>query len=160
MSSSKNLENKTPLDTYWIVQLVCMQVQARSSLEPPLKHNQYQMLLKNQCSLRPFNYLGSYRNIMQFQIISRWETSKEMPEPWRLEFFEKFLANRVALSDAEDNTFGPLNREVIVNLPLLRALFHYITLLGSHGLLFYYDMQVCQLQESFCNGCNPVWTLL
>ena len=39
----------------------------------------------------------------------------------RLEFLEKFLAN-TALSDAEQTTSGPLNREGIVDLPLLRTL--------------------------------------
>ena len=31
-----NLENKTPSDTYWRVQLVCVKVQIHNSLEPPL----------------------------------------------------------------------------------------------------------------------------
>ena len=33
-----------------------------------------------------------------------------------------FLANNFALSDAEDNTSGPLNRGGIADLPLLRRL--------------------------------------
>ena len=37
-------------------------------------------------------------------------------------FFENVLANNFALSDAEDNTSGPLNRGGIADLPLLRAL--------------------------------------
>ena len=40
MKPSSNLENKTPLDTYWNVQLVYKKVQAHSSLEPPLEYNQ------------------------------------------------------------------------------------------------------------------------
>ena len=52
---------------------------------------------------------------MQFQISSRRESS-------RLEFLEKFLANNIALSDAEDNTSGLLNRGGIADLPLLRTL--------------------------------------
>ena len=59
---------------------------------------------------------------MQFQISSRRETGKEIPESSRLEFLEKFSANNFALSDAEDNTSGPLNRGGIADLPLLRAL--------------------------------------
>ena len=59
---------------------------------------------------------------MQFQISSRRETGKEIPESSRLEFLEKFSANNFALSDAEDNTSRPLNREGIVDLPLLRTL--------------------------------------
>ena len=45
----------------------------------------------------------------------------EMPEASRLEFLEKLLAKNVALSDAEDNTSGSLNRGV-ADLPLLRTL--------------------------------------
>ena len=59
---------------------------------------------------------------MQFQISSRRETGKEIPESSRLEFLEKFSANNFALSDLEDNTSGPLNRGGIAGLPLLRAL--------------------------------------
>ena len=33
---------------------------------------------------------------------------------------EKFLANNFALSNAEDNTSGPLNRGAVADLPLLR----------------------------------------
>ena len=40
----------------------------------------------------------------------------------RLEFLEKFLAHKSALSDPEGNTSGPLNRVGIVDLPLLRIL--------------------------------------
>ena len=36
MKRSNNLENKTPLDTYWRVQLICKKVLAHSSLEPPV----------------------------------------------------------------------------------------------------------------------------
>ena len=35
-----SLENKTLSDTYWRVQLVCVKVQAYSSLEPSLEYNQ------------------------------------------------------------------------------------------------------------------------
>ena len=53
---------------------------------------------------------------MQFQISSRRETDKEIPESSRLEFLEKFSANSFALSDAEDNTSGLLNRGVVALL--------------------------------------------
>ena len=43
-------------------------------------------------------------------------------ESSRLEFLEKFLANNFALSEAEGNTSGPLNRGGIADLPLLRTL--------------------------------------
>ena len=59
---------------------------------------------------------------MQFQISSRRETGKEIPESSRLEFLEKFSANNFVLSDAEDNTSGPLNRGGIADLSLLRTL--------------------------------------
>ena len=47
MRPSNNLENKILSDTYWIVQLVCMNVQDHSSLESQLEYNQDQMLLMN-----------------------------------------------------------------------------------------------------------------
>ena len=59
---------------------------------------------------------------MQFQISSKRETGKETPKSSRLEFKEKFTASNFALSDAEDNTSGPLNRGGIADLPLLRTL--------------------------------------
>ena len=58
---------------------------------------------------------------MQFQIVLEGKTGKEIPESSRLEFIEKFSANNFALSDAEDNTSGQLNREGIADLPLLRT---------------------------------------
>ena len=45
-----------------------------------------------------------------------------MPESSRLEFLEKFSANIFALSDAEDNTSGLLNRGGTADLSLLRIL--------------------------------------
>ena len=54
---------------------------------------------------------------MQFQISSRRENKERDTE-----FKEKFSANNFALSDAEDNTCGPLNRGGIADLPLLRTL--------------------------------------
>ena len=59
---------------------------------------------------------------MEFQISSRGKSGKEIPESSRLEFLEKFSTNNFALSDAEDNTSGPLNRGGIADLPLLRTL--------------------------------------
>ena len=41
---------------------------------------------------------------------------KEIPNSWRLEFLEKFLASNSALSDAEDNTSRLLNRGGIADL--------------------------------------------
>ena len=49
---------------------------------------------------------------MQFQLVLEGKTGKEIPESSRLEFLEKFSANIFALSVAEDDTSGPLNRGV------------------------------------------------
>ena len=57
-----------------------------------------------------------------FKLVLEGKTGKETPESSRLEFLEKFSANNFALSDAEDNTSGPLNRGGIANLPLLRTI--------------------------------------
>ena len=57
-----------------------------------------------------------------FKLVLEGKTGKEIPESSRLEFLEKFSANNFALSDAEDNTSGPLNRGDIVDLPLSRTL--------------------------------------
>ena len=65
MKPPNNLKNKTPSDTYWRVQLVCKKIKDHSSLEPPVEYNQDQVSLTNQ-----INHLGSYRNIIQFQISS------------------------------------------------------------------------------------------
>ena len=62
MKPSNNLENKGPLGTYWKVQLICKNVQTRSSLEPPLDHMPWFVFL---------TILGVKKNIKQFQISSR-----------------------------------------------------------------------------------------
>ena len=59
---------------------------------------------------------------MQFQISSRKKKGTEIPKSSRLEFLEKFLSNNFALSDAEDSTFGSLNRGDIADLLLLITL--------------------------------------
>ena len=66
--------------------------------------------------------LGVTEILCSFKLVLEGKTSKETPEPSRLEFKEKLSANNFALSDAEDNTSGPLNRGGIVDLPLLRTL--------------------------------------
>ena len=60
--------------------------------------------------------------LCSFRLVLERKTGKEIPELSRLEFFKKFLANNFALSEAEDNTFGPLKRGGIADLPLLRTL--------------------------------------
>ena len=64
--------------------------------------------------------LGVIEILFSFRLVLEGKTGKELPESSRLEFLEKFSANIFALSDAEDNTSGPLNRRVIADLPLLR----------------------------------------
>ena len=80
---------------------------------------------------------------MQFQISSRMENRKEIPEPSRLKFLQKFSANNFVLSDAENITSGSPNRggiadfeNTIGNLPKVqRAKF-----LGSDGLFYFISM--------------------
>ena len=66
--------------------------------------------------------LGVTEILSSLSLVQEGKTSKEIPESSRLEFLGKFLANNFALSDAEDNTSGPLNRGGIVDLLLLRTL--------------------------------------
>ena len=44
------------------------------------------------------------------QLVPEGKTAKEIPESSRSEFLERFSANNFALSDAEVNTSGQLNR--------------------------------------------------
>ena len=66
--------------------------------------------------------LGVTEILCSFKLVLERKTGKEIPESSRLEFLEKFLANNFAVSDAEKNTSGPLNRGGMADLPLLRAL--------------------------------------
>ena len=66
--------------------------------------------------------MGVTEILWSFRLVLEGKTGKEIPESSRLEFLEKFSANNFALSDAEDNTSGPLNRGGIADLPLLRTL--------------------------------------
>ena len=60
--------------------------------------------------------------LCSFKLVLEGKTGKETPKSSRLEFNEKFSANNFALSDAEENTSGPMNRGGIADLPLLRTL--------------------------------------
>ena len=60
--------------------------------------------------------------LCSFKLVLEGKTGKEIPESSRLEFLEKFSTSNFALSDAEDNTCGPLNRGGIADLPLLKTL--------------------------------------
>ena len=66
--------------------------------------------------------LGVTEMLCSFRLVLEGKTGKYIPESSRLEFLEKFSANNFALSDAEDNTSGLLNRGGIADLPLLRTL--------------------------------------
>ena len=67
--------------------------------------------------------LGVMDILCSFRLVLEGKTGgKEIPESSKFEFLEKFLANNFALSDAEDNTSGPLNRRGIADLPLFRTL--------------------------------------
>ena len=66
--------------------------------------------------------LGVIEILRSFRLVLEGKIVKEIPESSRFEFLEKFLANNFALSDAEDNTSGLLNRGGIADLPLLRTL--------------------------------------
>ena len=88
MKSSKNLENKTLWDTYWRVQLVCMNVQAHSSLEPPLEYNQDQTPLMNQVCCVFLTILGVIE-ICSFRLVLERKTGKEIPEPSKIRVISK-----------------------------------------------------------------------
>ena len=66
--------------------------------------------------------LGVIEILCSFRLVLEGETGKDIPESSRLEFLEKFSANNFALSDAEGNTSGPLNRGGIADLSFLRTL--------------------------------------
>ena len=65
--------------------------------------------------------LGVTQILCCFKLVLERKTGKETLESSRLEFLQKFSANNFTLSDADDNTSGPLDRG-IADLPLLRKL--------------------------------------
>ena len=69
--------------------------------------------------MRILTILGVMRVLCSLRVVLE---GKEIPESLRLELFDKFLVNNFVLSDAEDNTSGPLNRGVRADLPLLKTL--------------------------------------
>ena len=66
--------------------------------------------------------LGVMEILCSFRLVLEGKISKEIPESSKLELLEKFWANNFALSDAEDNNSGPLNRGDVADLSLLRTL--------------------------------------
>ena len=66
--------------------------------------------------------MGVTEILCSFKLVLEGKTGKEIPESSRLKFIEKLSANNFALSDAEDNISGPLNRGGITDLHLLTTL--------------------------------------
>ena len=84
------------------------------------------MPLANQGYYDLLNHLGSYMKyyaeiLCSFTLVLKRKSGKEIREPSRLQFLEKFSANTFALSDPGDNTSGLLNGGCIADLPLLRT---------------------------------------
>ena len=57
--------------------------------------------------------LGVLEILWNLKLVLEEKTGKEISDSSRLEFLEKFLANNFGLSDAEDNTSSPLNRQKV-----------------------------------------------
>ena len=47
-----------------------------------------------------------FSNTISFRLVLEEKAVRQIPETSKLEFLKKFLANKFALSDAEDNTSG------------------------------------------------------
>ena len=100
--------------------------------------------------------VGVMEILCNFKLVLEGKTGKEIPESSRFEFLEKFLTNNFALSDAEDNTSGPLRysrftfvENTISNSPKVpRAKF-----MGSDGLFCF--SSVCK----FGSFKNPFATI-
>ena len=60
--------------------------------------------------------LGVTEILCSFKLVPERKRGKDIPESSRLEFLEKFSANNFALSDAEENTSGTLNRGGVADL--------------------------------------------
>ena len=122
MRPSNNLESKAPLDT----------LKSSASMSEGLGSQCFRTTIRIQSGPGIFDesrfvmtfltILGITEILCSFRLVLEGKTGKEIPESSRLEFLEKFLANNFALSEAEDNTSGPLNRGGIADLPLLRTL--------------------------------------
>ena len=66
--------------------------------------------------------LGVTEILRYLRLVLGEKTGKKLPEPSRLGFLEKLLARNCALSDAEENISGTLNRAGIADTLLLRTL--------------------------------------
>ena len=99
--------------------------------------------------------------LCSFRLVLGGGTGKEMSESSRLGFLEKFSANNFALSNAEDNTSGPLNRGGTAYLPLLKTLSNSpkvsrANFLGSDGLFCF--ISICKF-GSFKNPFAMITSL-
>ena len=73
MRSSNNLETKIPSDTYWRVQQVFMKDQGHTYVNHNWNTIRTKHLWRVKLGYDILNQLGSYRNIVRFQISSRRE---------------------------------------------------------------------------------------
>ena len=89
-----------------------MKVQAHSSLEPPLESP---LLKSGPATFDESGLVMTFENILGVTEICSFRL---VLKGKKLEFLETFLVNNFALSDAEGNTSGSLNRGGIVDLPL------------------------------------------
>ena len=76
MRPSNNLENETASDTYWIVQLVCIKIQAHSSIEPPPEYYQDQMPL-TKFVMNLFTILGVTEILCSFKLVLEHSSRKQ-----------------------------------------------------------------------------------
>ena len=101
--------------------------------------------------------MGVTEILCSFKLVLERKAGKELPQSSRLEFLEKFLASSFGLSDSEENTYGLLNSGGIADFLLLKTLLAIcqrswkLSFWEWQTLLFYYHMDVWQLQEPFCN---------
>ena len=123
MKPSNNLENKTPSDTYWRDQLVCKEISGSQFFRTTTGIQSGQDIFERSRFIITFLTIFGVTEIScSFRLVIEGKPGKEIPESSRLEFLEKLSANNFALSDAEGNTSGSLNRGGIADLPLLRTL--------------------------------------
>ena len=85
-----------------------MKIQAHSSLEPQLEHNQD----KSRLLLTFLTILRARGRLCSFRLVLERKAGGEIPQSSTLEFLEKFLANDFTLSDEEDKTSGCLIEEL------------------------------------------------
>ena len=108
MRLSNNMENKILSDTYWGVPLVrsgtqCFRTTNGKQLEPDaFDESRFVMTF--------LTTFGVTEILCSFRLVTEGKTGRKIPESSKLEFWEKFLANNLALWDAEENASRPFNR--------------------------------------------------